>query len=128
MDQQEPKRNKTQKLSEVLAELKAEYLQSLPTKIAKLEKLLASESWTELTEEFHKLKGTGKTYGFPEISILCEKLETLSSSRETQKTVLFEQALLLLHKIRASYSKGENFDMERDAIAKSIFAAKKGLG
>lgn len=128
MNQQEPKKNKTQKLSEVLAELKAEYLQSLPVKIAKLEKLLAEEAWSDLTEEFHKLKGTGKTYGFPEISILCEKLEVLSSSKETQKTVLFEQALLLFHKMRASYNKGETFDLERDPISRSIFAAKKGLG
>lgn len=66
------------KFSELLAELKADYLSILPERIANLEKLLKEKNWKQMHIEFHKLKGTGKTYGFPEVSTICEKLEEAS--------------------------------------------------
>lgn len=63
------------KFSDLLKELKSDYLNILPERIANIEKLLMEKNWQQLHVEFHKLKGTGKTYGFPEVSEICEKME-----------------------------------------------------
>jgi len=53
---------------EMLKSLQREYLASLPAKITLIEGLIQAKDQTNVRESFHKLKGTGKTYGFPEVS------------------------------------------------------------
>lgn len=108
------------KLSELLKELKTEYLQKLPGKIAKLKKLNSELAWKELEIELHKLKGNGKTYGYPEISYICEKLEFLAQHRETQIPGLFLQAIELLDRMLESYLQKKPFDLDEDSTMKAI--------
>lgn len=108
------------KLSQVLAELKADYLKSLPAKIAHLQELTQQHDWHNLSEEYHKLKGTGKTYGFPEVSILCEKLEHLALQKETQIPGIFLQAVGVLERMLKAYSYGQDYDLQSDPLAKTI--------
>lgn len=95
--------SKAQKLQKILVELKQEYLAALPGKIQTLEELVHKADWRQVTEEFHKLKGTGKTYGLPEVSILSEHLETQSQIPVLQDKDYFLAAVFLLHKIREAH-------------------------
>jgi|GEM_PF-1386081 len=62
---------------DLIAELQVEYLASFPDKFKKIDDLFTSEKWYELELEFHKLKGTGKTYGIPEVSVVCKEMERI---------------------------------------------------
>lgn len=108
------------KLSRLLSDLKKEYLIALPEKIEKLRSLTQKEKWLEIQEEYHKLKGTGKTYGFPEISVLCEQLETLAQKKESQKTGLFLDALNLLEEIHKAALKNESYNLLNHPLGKTL--------
>jgi HPt (histidine-containing phosphotransfer) domain-containing protein len=108
------------KLSELLADLKAEYLIKLPDRITALKALNSARKWSNLEEEFHKLKGNGKTYGFPDISIVCEKLESLCQQKDTQIPGLFDQAIDLLSRMLISYQQGSPLDLSDDTTMKAI--------
>jgi HPt (histidine-containing phosphotransfer) domain-containing protein len=116
-------------LGQVLAELKSDYLKQFPKKLSEIQKLTESKNFAQLAEEYHKLKGTGKTYGFPEISVLCEHMEFLSLAQahqtrghEEHPPDLFPNALRVLEMIYQQYVTGRSFDLQQDAIAKSILA------
>lgn len=108
------------KLSRVLSDLKKEYLEALPGKIQKIRSLTQKENWPLIYEEYHKLKGTGKTYGFPEISILCEQLEKLAQKKETQKPALFLEAVDLLEELRLSFENNRSFDLLSHPLGKTL--------
>lgn len=76
-------------LDELLKQLKNEYVESLPERLDGIEKLSQTEPlpWKELETEFHKLKGTGKTYGFPEVSELSALLEISCSQKEKPEAI-----------------------------------------
>ncbi len=62
---------------ELLKSLHKEYLTSLPSKIDSIAQQAIKGSAAELRESFHKLKGTGRTYGMPEVSELATLVEDL---------------------------------------------------
>jgi len=108
-----------EKLSEILAELKAEYIQKFPAKVTKIEVLFQKEDWDDLREEFHKLKGTGLTYGFPEVSILCEALEVRCTRRPVDSAVL-RLCFPLFQRMQAAWAEGRLYDLKPDADAQRI--------
>ena len=114
------KTKQSQKLSKVLADLKIEYLEALPHKIEKIKSLTQQEKWPEVYEEYHKLKGTGKTYGFPEISILCEQMEKLAQKKESQKIPLFLEAALLLGELHSAFQKNKSYDLLSHPLGKTL--------
>lgn len=62
---------------QMMTELRTEYIASMPGKIDEIRALAAAKDSSGLREAFHKLKGSGKTYGVDEVSELfavCEKL------------------------------------------------------
>ncbi len=115
---------KTARFSQMLLELKEDYLKALPKKIAKINQLIGEEKWNELHDEFHKLKGTGKTYGFPQISQVCQILENLSALRPIEDKSLFIQSSALLARMQQSYEQDQAFDLEKDSFARSLLAMK----
>ncbi|MGE0527192.1 MAG: Hpt domain-containing protein [Bdellovibrionales bacterium] len=62
---------------DLLKSLQAEYLASLPGKVLALQEELENASVVNLREMFHKLKGTGRTYGLPEVSELAKAAESV---------------------------------------------------
>jgi HPt (histidine-containing phosphotransfer) domain-containing protein len=62
-------------MEEVLQKLKETYINEFPEKISMIKKLLASKNSDELSNFFHQLKGSGRTYGLPEVSIYSKILE-----------------------------------------------------
>lgn len=109
-------------LSTILQELRIEYLEKLPGKIAHLKELTNHRKWDELEEEYHKLKGTGKTYGFPEISTISEMLETMAQQKNTQIPEVFEKSLQLFEKMHQNYLQNRAFDLNSDAFARELLA------
>ncbi len=71
---------------ELLIKLNREYLNSLPNKIKNIERLVNEADFSGLREAFHKLKGTGRTYGLPEVSDLAAAAEAICQS-DAQKTI-----------------------------------------
>lgn len=61
----------------MMATLQADYIVSLPEKIGLLKTYKANKNWVEAKSIFHKIKGTGSTYGIPELSQLGEVMEKL---------------------------------------------------
>ena len=117
--------SKGEKLSDILGQMKVEYQRNFPQKILNLQKLFASSDWPQLAEEFHKLKGTGKTYGFPEVSTLCEAMEIYcrQGGRDQQ---LLKDTLAVLEKMQTSWASGQNFNLHADPESVRILALGKG--
>lgn len=111
-------------LSQVLAELKEDYLRVFPEKIRRLHTLTEQRDWDGLEIEYHKLKGSGKTYGFPEVSVVCEKLEALATQKSDFRLETFEQALPLLQRMYDAYLHKKKFPLEQDVFARSLLALK----
>lgn len=66
-------------MDELLKKLKQEYLEQIPEKIKEIQHLFDNNKITELRNSFHKLKGSGKTYGVAPISIISERMEKICS-------------------------------------------------
>ena len=64
-------------IQDVLAGLQKTYLASMPDKATLIEALFKSGDLEKLETEYHKLKGTGRTYGLPEFTQLGATLERI---------------------------------------------------
>ena len=93
-----------QDFQNMMAELKTEYLKELPDKVKYIETLLAQSNQTELENEFHKLKGTGKTYGVPEVTDICEIAEEACTSGTENWLEASGNAILELKNVIKLYS------------------------
>jgi len=62
-------------MEDLLKALHVEYVAELPAKITSIEHLVREQKAEDVREAFHKLKGTGKTYGLPEVSELAAIVE-----------------------------------------------------
>jgi HPt (histidine-containing phosphotransfer) domain-containing protein len=94
----------------LLADLKKDYIADLPNKITLITALLKSGDSDLLETEFHKLKGTGQTYGVPEVTRLGEMIESICQKPKAQRDPLIVLALELLTKIFVAYSANQPFD------------------
>lgn len=102
----------------LLAELQKEYLASFPAKITTIRALWKAGKLEELHTEYHKLKGTGRTYGLPEVTQLGEALETICESKSHDVAEILETAipisLAILDRIRMARDKGEVHQLDND--------------
>ncbi|MCB0366401.1 MAG: Hpt domain-containing protein [Bdellovibrionaceae bacterium] len=105
---------------DMMKELRTEYLDSLPAKLRDLEKSLSQEDVDCLREDFHKLKGTGKTYGFPEISELGEVVERLLIQKPHSYAEVIPNAIGILRDIHRERSASRDFDLSEDGRFRSI--------
>ncbi len=86
----------------MMRELTEEYLQALPKKISDIEAHFLTMDVTVLREDFHKLKGTGRTYGLPEISQVGEIVERLCLESPSKIAEIIPPVLQLLREIYQS--------------------------
>jgi|FLYM01.1.fsa_nt_gi HPt (histidine-containing phosphotransfer) domain-containing protein len=91
-------------LDELLKNLQIEYLSELPSRIEVIKSHVESKDVRALVEDFHKLKGTGKTYGIPEISVIGEKMEMLLIKSPEVGLVCVNEALKDLIEIQQSHA------------------------
>ena len=67
----------------------------------------------EIRETFHKLKGTGATYGVPEISQLGQVVESLCVKYPADSELYVPTALLLLRLIQTTRTLGTACPLEK---------------
>ena len=106
---------------EMMAELRTEYLATFPQKFLEIETHLSAVDFSRLRDDFHKLKGTGKTYGIPEISELCAIIEKICLNAASTTTApgnsmstasaSVRLALSILRKIVASRQAGRELNL-----------------
>ena len=100
---------------ELLRQLQAEYLASIPEKVTEIQLLIANGDTTKLREAFHKLKGTGKTYGMPEVSELCAVIEMICIKMPHAALQASETGAEMLQEIHQARSQKNNFALHEDA-------------
>lgn len=101
-------------LNELLSQLRTEYIATIPEKIKTLQNLLSGKQYEPLRNEFHKLKGTGKTYGVPEITKLCEVVERLCTVQTTELHWVIPAAVGILHKIHQTRQRQSEYAVDQD--------------
>lgn len=95
---------KKESFDEMMREMRQLYLQALPERIAHLQRLSQNLKWDDLGNEFHKIKGTGTTYGCPEITEICETMETICRSSHRRPEHLTAAVELLNYVLQAYIS------------------------
>jgi HPt (histidine-containing phosphotransfer) domain-containing protein len=101
-------------LEQILADLKREYLAGIPSRVATIREHLSLGDAAVLEEDFHKIKGTGMTYGVPELSKIGELGETICRDRQQQITLAVPVLLDLISSIHESRSRQQTFDLTAD--------------
>lgn len=84
---------------EMMENLKKEYIQSIPEKIAEIKTLKNTQDLPGLRNAFHKLKGSGQTYGLPEISEIAAPVEGLFKIGSQEALPACDRALVLFEKL-----------------------------
>lgn len=64
-------------LDDILAKLQKTYIHGMPEKLQVMKNHINAKDFKSLREEFHKIKGTGKTYGLPEVTDLGAVFEEI---------------------------------------------------
>lgn len=88
---------------EMMIELRKEYLETFNEKIHRISSHLAKGLIDEIELEFHKMKGTGSTYGLPEISNIGQLMENMcrekpqSLQKALPKAIEFMQVAVNAH-------------------------------
>ena len=98
----------------LMAQLHKEYVLELPVRIRDIESNLAGHQLQIVREDFHKLKGTGKTYGVPEISLLAAVMEEICITLPHEIELAVPQALTLLKEIHSVRLTSQCFDIDQD--------------
>lgn len=99
---------------ELLAGLRAEYLKGFEAKIENLKMATQVKDLKKIEEIFHQLKGTGKTYGFEEISLLAEPVERSFRMGHSKALTWGLQAIELLETWNTHQQKTQAFDLLSD--------------
>ncbi|QDT76303.1 PAS domain-containing hybrid sensor histidine kinase/response regulator [Lacipirellula limnantheis] len=79
---------------EMLREIVAEFVESIPARLDAMERALADEDYEELQRHVHGLKGSGGTAGFTCLSEVSAELESYAAARKG------DQAAALLGELR----------------------------
>lgn len=97
-------------IDQLMKELQVDYLKTITAKITSLEGFLESQDLPALKNEFHKMKGTGKTYGVPEITQIAAAAEELLKVESPEHVV--QLAVHLLKKTKEARDKGLSLVLE----------------
>lgn len=107
-------------LNTLFAELKAEYLETFTEKITTIEKAWQAKNRKQLESEYHKIKGTGATYGINEATQVAEVLEALCHEGSTKLGLCIMVSLHLFRKIEIHYKKEAPYEITKDAAFKFL--------
>jgi HPt (histidine-containing phosphotransfer) domain-containing protein len=66
----------------VIAELRSAYLRSLSQRLEALHSAAAARDFKAILAHAHQLKGSGRSYGFPEISDLAARIEEAGQAHQ----------------------------------------------
>jgi hypothetical protein len=105
---------------QMMAELRTEYVASIPKKIADIELHLKENTTEKLRDDFHKLKGTGKTYGIPEVSELGFVVEKICMIKPELINVVIPMSTLVLLAIYKERLENKIYDVNKDVNFQKI--------
>jgi HPt (histidine-containing phosphotransfer) domain-containing protein len=108
--------------NDLMKELRQEYLESFDDKFKQIRTCFDGKDWHGLELEFHKLKGTGSTYGVPEVTQLCEHLERICRRTQNLDELTLNESIDLLKQIRSKYQDNLPFDLESHSAYQKIIA------
>lgn len=110
---------KNESWNSLLDTLKVDYLKALEERIELLSNLTEKKDIENLEHEYHKLKGTGKTYGFPAISEVCNEMERITRAhKKIPDHILLAGPALLTYCLNTFRSTGAlNLEVHPDYIA-----------
>lgn len=111
-------------MDDLLKELQTEYVEGLPEKISEIESFLFNKNIEGLINSFHKLKGSGKTYGIDEVTVLGEFFETWM--REDRKTVMVHVpvSIAILNRIYEARVQSAPYAIDADPEFKALLSLK----
>ncbi len=69
-------------IEELMKKMKVKYVADLAIKVEELRSLVEKKDFTEIESILHKLKGSGASYGLPEVSDFGAKYEQKAKSKE----------------------------------------------
>ena len=99
-------------IQEVLAGLQKTYLASMPEKIGLIESLFKLGDLEKLETEYHKLKGTGRTYGLPEFTDLGAALERICEIAPDTLAIAVPLSLNLMTRMRDARAQGRSVQLD----------------
>ncbi len=99
---------------ELLKSLQVDYIAALPNKIAVIRAQIKARSLSDLRESFHKFKGTGRTYGLPEVSELAELVERLCIDEHSEAVTAAGHAVAILADIHKARKEGKSYSLPHD--------------
>lgn len=109
----------------MMEELREEYLRVLPERMKLIRSFQTPPDWDKLYHEFHKLKGTGRTYGFNEVSEVCERVENLCRNPGERREEHLTSALDLLNYLLTCYKNNEPVNLRGHAAAAVLWSKGK---
>lgn len=101
-------------LKNVLAGLQKDYIASIPEKMASISHHWQTGKLLDLQSDYHKMKGTGRTYGIPEITQLGAAMEALCLTYRSSLAQTVPLSLAILDRIRTIRERGEQFEIDND--------------
>jgi HPt (histidine-containing phosphotransfer) domain-containing protein len=113
--------SREEKFSKLKAELRVEFLVEFPKRIKLLQKYLELGQSQDWMSEFHKLKGTATTYGFPELTQFVERLEPYLLMDHPDKEILHQGVLKIMYRMLQEWKKGLPFCLEKDKLVRDLF-------
>ena len=105
---------------ELLKSLASDYLKSLPEKIQVIAGQVQAKDTSNVRESFHKLKGTGKTYGFPEVSELAAVVENICIAQPQIGLNAAAKALAVLEDIYRTRQSAADYSLQADTRVDAI--------
>lgn len=111
-------------MEDLLKELQLEYIQSIPDKINEITGFLEKKDLKNLINAHHKLKGSGKTYGLDEVSILGQFFENWLRDEKEKALPFISKSIEILERIYTSRKEGNPYSLESDSEYLRLTALK----
>ncbi len=109
-------------LDELLEELRQGYLASIPQKIEQIRSRKECEEFA-VQGDFHRLKGSGASYGVPEISQLGEIMVQICREKPKALSWVLPLSIELLEKIRVARLHNHPFQIQAEERYHEILLA-----
>ncbi len=111
-------------IDDLLKELQQEYIQGIPEKIQELKEFSQKNDLENLINSFHKLKGSGKTYGLEEVSVFGQFFEIWMREKKEKVFPFIPKAIQILERINASRIQGKPYSLDSDQEYQKLLSLK----
>lgn len=111
-------------IDDLLKELQQEYIQSIPEKIKELKEFTQKNDLDNLINTFHKLKGSGKTYGLDEVTLLGQFFEGWMREKKEKVVPFVPKAIEILDRIHAARAQSKPYSLDTDAEYQKLLSLK----